>query len=189
MRTFQTFYTADGITGKIGDNVIEQISQLGKKVDILQSKLTEKITAITRYNMKNRIRKSIAKIKNFVNDLHHKTVSFLSKYFNVVLIPKLDVTKISQLPINIRKISSKVVRNMMTLSHGKFLELLKSKCNVMIVDESYTSKLCGNCCELNEKLGSQKIFKCSQCDYVEDRDVNGARNIMIKYLIGLGTTH
>lgn len=48
------------------------------------------------------------------------------------------------------------------------------------VTEEYTSKTCGNCGELNEKLGSNKTFECQKCKIVIDRDCNGCRNILLK---------
>ena len=65
-----------------------------------------------------------------------------------------------------------------------FKQRLQYKCNVLNigykeVDEAYTSKTCTKCgCE-NEKTSS-KTFKCVLCKYVIDRDINGARNIMLK---------
>ena len=51
-------------------------------------------------------------------------------------------------------------------------------CKVHIVDESYTSKT-GT---LNYKLGGSKVFRCtsSTCDYVCERDINGACNILVR---------
>jgi putative transposase len=54
------------------------------------------------------------------------------------------------------------------------------KNNLFIVNESYTSKTCGKCGEINNKLGSQSIFKCKTCKIEIDRDINAARNICIK---------
>ena len=73
----------------------------------------------------------------------------------------------------------------MNLSHGFFIERLKFKISqsnnkLIIANESYTSKMCGNCWVLNNELGSAKIFKCTNCGVEIDRDVNGARNILIK---------
>jgi putative transposase len=48
-----------------------------------------------------------------------------------------------------------------------------------VVDESYTTKTCGDCGRHNE-VGSLKIIRC-RCGFVIDRDLTGARNIMIKY--------
>jgi putative transposase len=74
------------------------------------------------------------------------------------------------------------------LSHFMFKERLKSKaieydCEFKEVDESYTSKTCGGCGEINDQLGSSKKFECHQpqCYYRMDRDIHGARNIYIKH--------
>jgi putative transposase len=92
-----------------------------------------------------------------------------------------------------RKINKKTTRNMLGLCHFKFLEKLKFKCNeyqrnLIIVSEEYTSKTCGNCGKINDKLGGSKTFNCNKCNVSIDRDINGARNILIKYLTGLDTT-
>ena len=49
----------------------------------------------------------------------------------------------------------------------------------MIVDESYTSKTCGCCGELNE-VGLSRVYNCKFCKTIIDRDINGGRNILIK---------
>jgi transposase len=69
-------------------------------------------------------------------------------------------------------------------SFYKFRERLEYKCSIynkklFLVDESYTSKTCGNCGILNE-VGSNELFTCSTCNIGMDRDVNGSRNIFIK---------
>jgi transposase len=55
-------------------------------------------------------------------------------------------------------------------------------CHVEIVDEAFTSKTCGRCGKLHQQLGGQKVFACSRCPYRVDRDLNGARNIYLRYL-------
>ncbi|RHZ56817.1 hypothetical protein Glove_396g67 [Diversispora epigaea] len=55
-------------------------------------------------------------------------------------------------------------------------------CKVVICDKHYTSKICGNCGYLHQKLGSNKTFKCPQCQIEMDRDINAARNILLRYL-------
>ena len=39
--------------------------------------------------------------------------------------------------------------------------------------------MCGN---IKYNLRGEKIYECSKCRYKEDRDINGSRNILIKYL-------
>ena len=84
-----------------------------------------------------------------------------------------------------RCINNKTVDSLLKLSHYKFKTKLQNMCknrknNIFIVNESYTSKTCGNCGEINNKLGGQSIFKCKKCKIEIDRDINAARNICIK---------
>ena len=37
-------------------------------------------------------------------------------------------------------------------------------------------------CHLHEKLGASKEFHCPRCRACFDRDVNGARNVLLRYL-------
>jgi putative transposase len=50
--------------------------------------------------------------------------------------------------------------------------------------KSNTSKTCGKCGCVKEDLKGAKIFKCGECGTVIDRDINGARNIMIRLMSG-----
>jgi putative transposase len=87
-----------------------------------------------------------------------------------------------------RKIGSKSARAMLTWSHHAFQQRLISKareypwCKVLIVDENYTSKTCGNCGKIHEALGGNKHFLCRHCGFSADRDANAARNILIRFL-------
>jgi putative transposase len=82
--------------------------------------------------------------------------------------------------------NKKVNREMCNLAHYKFKERLKYKallnnCQVIDCCESYTSKTCTKCGELNN-VGSKKEYKCDNCSCHIDRDLNGARNIFIRCL-------
>ena len=48
--------------------------------------------------------------------------------------------------------------------------------------EAYTSKLCGACGELHDKLGGSKTLNCQECGAVAERDVHAARNILLRCL-------
>ena len=52
--------------------------------------------------------------------------------------------------------------------------------NLYIVDESYTSCTCTNCGNMKKNLGGDEVYRCGNCKIEVDRDVNGARNILIK---------
>ncbi|CAB4481490.1 unnamed protein product [Rhizophagus irregularis] len=88
----------------------------------------------------------------------------------------------------LRSIQSKVSRAMCTWSHYRFRQYLLHKvreyphCKVVICSEDYMSKTCSSCGLVNDKLGGSKIFKCGNCSFVLDRDINGARNILLRFL-------
>jgi putative transposase len=77
---------------------------------------------------------------------------------------------------------------MLTWSHVRFRQRLLDKakqypwCKVVVTEEPYTSKTCTNCGWVHLKLRASKEFKCQQCKVVLDRDSNGARNIILRYL-------
>ena len=92
-----------------------------------------------------------------------------------------------------REIHTKTVRGMFCWSHYKFRQHLIAKSElfsdskVIECDESYTSKTCGYCGIINDKLGGSKVFKCKQetCQQKSirsDRDIHTARNILLRYL-------
>lgn len=83
-----------------------------------------------------------------------------------------------------RNLNRKVKFVLNNLSHYKFKQHLLNKakeygCICEIVTEEYTSQLCGLCGQLsNNYVGRMK--HCSHCSSRIDRDINGARNILLK---------
>ena len=78
---------------------------------------------------------------------------------------------------------------MLSLKHYRFQQRLKDKIEeypgkkLHICTEEYTSKTCTNCGVIKNSLGGNEVFKCKNCSLIIDRDINGARNILIKNLI------
>ena len=75
---------------------------------------------------------------------------------------------------------------LMSLSHYKFRQHLLNKsqeygCKVVIVGEEYTSMTCTKC-GLQSKNYTNRVKSCRNCRYKLDRDVGGARNILLKNL-------
>ena len=48
------------------------------------------------------------------------------------------------------------------------------------VNPAYTSRTCSVCGFVNSKASEYRVFACSQCGHVQDRDVNAARNILVR---------
>jgi putative transposase len=171
----------------VGKNDIGRIYRLGYVVDKLQSKWSQKETRHKeRYHLKKAAKRIRKKIKDLVKDVHCKLIKYLCLNYEVVLLPKFE-TK-GMVSKKKRKIRSKTARAIITWSHFSFRERLLNKikeypeCRVKLVTEEYTSKTCGSCGQLNASLGSKKNFVCPFCDYRADRDLNAARNILIKSL-------
>ena len=120
------------------------------------------------------------KIKHKVNDLHWKLAKELATNYDTVIIGNMSTKGI----VKGDKLQG-ITKNVSYMAaHFTFRQRLKSKCEeygttFVEADESYTSKTCGKCGIINENLGSSKSFNCS-CGFTLDRDVNGARNILIK---------
>lgn len=186
-RTFLTGFDGENVL-EIGKGDIGRIQRLCQHLDNLISR-SASFKCRQRRKMRiaaNRVRE---RIQNLIKDLHNKATNLLVDSYKVIFLPTFDA---SQMVIKKRKgkkrrINSKSVRQMLTLSHYKFEQNLKqaaSKKGVIVVlcNESYTSKTCGNCGHIHQKLGGSKLFKCPHCGTQINRDVNGARNILLRAL-------
>jgi putative transposase len=132
----------------------------------------------------------LEKVRHKVDDLHKKMSTWLCRTHRVVLILKFAVKGMAALKGGKRKMNSKTAREMYTWGHYRFFQLLIAKselcswCTVVECDEVYTSKTCGKCGTLHHDLKGEKIFECPNpmCDYVADRDISAARNILMRFL-------
>lgn len=184
VRTFQTFYSPDGICGKIENGTIQkQLAKLAKKHDLLQSIKDKCDVSKTKSHLKNRCASLRHKIKSKIDNLHWQTCSLLCKTFQNIFIPNFEVSKM----VKDSPLGSNITRKMLTLSHGKFIERLKwygstKNRNIYLVNEHYTTKTCGICGTINPNVGSNETFNCSCCHHTIDRDLGAARNICLRFV-------
>jgi len=181
IRTFNTFYSGDFV-GKIGQGDFSRIQRMATHLDDLISRASKCGTQKKRRMMRaaNRMRK---KVKNLIDELHHKAALFYVTMFDTILLPSFET---SQMVLKAgRKIRNKTVRNMLSFSFYRFAQFLKHKAlehgkQVIMVTEEYTSKTHPRTGELRNIGGSKrlKIDKNTYCD----RDIVGAFNIMLKAL-------
>lgn len=204
VRTFQTVYSPEGITAKLGNGYNKLFVKMSKQVDRYKSSLSkigvptpmvltdsQRLSARRdrrrRYRLKKRIRKTNTKIINRSEELHKKTATYLTRNFKTILIPNTCISNMVR--SYKRNICKTTVRGLMSLAHYRFrmrlLQLAKrTKNNVIEVSEAYTSKTCGRCGAIDQELAGKKIYACS-CGYTCDRDIHGARNIYLRAIANI----
>lgn len=187
VRTFMAGYDPIGKILEIGSGDMTRIYRLCSHMDKLQTRFQQPTTkAKKRYRLKKAWKRMQQRVRNLIDEVHKKTTLALVKSYKTILLPKFETSQMVKRAT--RKIRSNTARGMLTWAHYRFQQRLIDKtreyrqCQVIIVDESFTSKTCGQCGHIHQTLGGNKIFKCPKCNVQIDRDINGARNILLKFL-------
>ena len=180
-RDFITGYDPEGKVIIWGQNDISRIARLLHYKNKLISRKNKKgINAKKRNSLRKAILKENEKIKDLITDLHRKLAKWLCENYSTICIPRLNFHKCKNL-------NKKSKEKLATFRHCEFLETLKMKSKeytntkVYEVNESFTSKTCSDCGFIKHDLGSSKVFKCDSCHVILDRDINAAKNIMLRY--------
>ncbi len=179
IRTFLTCYSSSGVFN-IGADVESEIKSLYNAIDSINEKISASNNKRKKQSLTRALCRVTKKIQNKIDNLHWHAIKLLSR-FNTVILPKFGVTRMS------KNLANKTNRNMYALSHFEFRVRLAQKTSqygnkIIICNEAYTSKTCGGCGALNEKLNGAKHFACNSCKFEMGRDLNGARNIMARVL-------
>ena len=175
VRTFQTVYSEEMVLQiKIRK---DRIRKLQTKIDHFRSLRAKRVIASRR--LRTREQKARTKIDNLIDDLHQKTIRFLTDTYDHIIIPTFESQEMSKRC----RVKSRN-RDLLQLKHFLFRQRLASKCKLRqctldVCTEEYTTKTCGMCGRLKD-MGGKEVYHCDKCGAVIDRDVNGARNIAIK---------
>lgn len=185
IRTFQSFYTPDGLVGDLGNKKLqEKVMKYENKIDKLKSvsqKLKRNKESIRKKkNIGKKCYKLKTKVCNIIKNFQWKISSFLCKTYKTILLPVFQSQELKS------NLNNKNNRLLDLLSHYKFQEKMKYqankyKCNLHIVSEEHTTKTCGRCGCINNFIGSSKIFWCNKCKITLERDYQAARNILIRH--------
>ncbi len=184
VRTFITGYDPNGLVIKSGNYDISLLARLLHYKHKLQGQLTKITNHSTRYRVNKALLRLSDRIQNLVDDCHKKLVSWLCKNYNTIIIPRMSFHNFSNM-------SRKNKNKMIVWKHCSFVDRLINKsreykdCKIIEVTEEYTSKTCGSCGHIKTNLNSSKILHCNKCLSKIDRDTNGARNILLKYMTSL----
>jgi len=143
----------------------------------------------TRHGSRRNMRKLIARLRFrlrcLADEMHHLFAHWLCRNFETILLPEFQTQRMVRR--GARVLSKKSVKVLSSWSHYRFKEFLRHKAreystNVIICDEYWTSKTCGNCGSIDSTLQGAKKYICKKCDYKADRDANAARNIYLRYI-------
>jgi len=149
-----------------------------KKLAKQQRKLSKKTKGS---NNKNKQRIKVAVI--------HKKISNQRNYFlhNVSnkIINENQVISLETLMVKNMIKNHKLAKSIQDASWSTFVTMLEYKSNwygreiKRISTFAPSSKTCSNCGWYNPQLTlSDRVFTCEECDYIEDRDINAAKNIL-----------
>lgn len=177
IKTFMTVFS-NNKCAEIGNNLRETVIKYHRHIDRANNSDTKKD------HIKEKIKRTYyKKISNTIDDLHWKTINYLTKNFNDVLIGNLSTKDIiKNKSNNWLQANDKITAQYMGLF--KFKQRLQYKCLLKSVgykevDEAYTTMACSRCTYQNN-VGNKRHIKCSFCKLSIDRDFNGARNILLK---------
>ncbi len=180
VRTYLNCMSEDEVI-KIGDNMYDKIKELHDKKDKYKDLFKNKY--INKKILKRNCKRLNNKIYNLIEDLHWKSINYLTNKYETVVIGSMNVKSIvSNKTSNLKRI---VKRILLSSRFYQFKQRLEYKCkqrhcNFEVINEWFTSKMCSCCGEIKENLGGSKVYKCDKCFSIMDRDINGARNIYIK---------
>ena len=207
-------YYSDSKYGYIGEKVTKVLKteiEKGEKYDkILKQNKNKKGKAIkNKKSIKKKRLLNNETIRNKIKELHNQTAKYLCDNYEIIVLPHLEVSKLSNVKRKIkeikestieenikktelkklqksRKIERRMLRYAYKLSHYKFKEILINKSKeynskVEEISEAYTSQICTKCGKISKKY-ENRIKECLYCGLKIDRDINASRNIYLKYV-------
>lgn len=183
IRKFMVGYDPEGKVTIFGEGANHLLSAMLLEIDKKISKITLSTDSIEKDQLRKEMKQIWKKIRNYVDELHWKTIKFLTERYDIILLPDFRISEM----VTTKTLSKMTKRLMYMFSFHRFKQKMIFKCmslgkELYYVDESYTSKTCCSCFKLNN-VGGNEIYRCSHCGISVDRDMNGAINILIKNIV------
>lgn len=210
VRTFQTWYRSDGSYGQNGNEARQRLLSINKRISELQSRL-DRIPKTSKRNTKetnNEITKArlplekkkrhlFLKKADWITHCHYESMRELTLYEKtLILLPSFQVQQmIAKKERKRGPLSREVKQSMVDLSFYKFRMRFEA-----LLGETPREKVPAQGCDRgiheqnvrelwkHQESISGDTYRCSRCKVVLDRDVNGARNIMLKAITPLLAT-
>ena len=149
-----------------------------RKLKIYQRRLSKKKKdSKNREKQRIKVSKVHKKVKNQRNDYQHKISRELVNKYNIICLETLKVKNMVKNRILAKAISD--------ASWSSFVSKLEYKVTenqgyLVKIDRYYpSSKTCSNCGCVKDKLSlSERTYKCNECGFTIDRDLNASINIL-----------
>jgi IS605 OrfB family transposase len=139
----------------------------------------KKLAIAQRAGNKKRVKNIHLKIKNRRKDALHKESTRLVNKYAKIAVGNVDSSKLAK---------TRMAKSVLDAGWGMFRTMLEYKSRwasteFKIVNESFTTQTCSNCGCVSGPKGLKGLgireWKCSDCGFTHDRDVNAAKNIEI----------
>ena len=176
------------LTDSKGNKTISpNYDKLLKRIDNLKS-----IQDTQQDNFKQyRINKLWLKINNIRNNYLHQLSSYYTSIYKNIYIEDLNIRQMlsntNSGPNNYKAkaIDKKLHIGIYNQGWRIFVNMLKYKSNyygnnLVEVDPKFTSQTCYICKHVDKNSRQGEIFQCTKCGYVNDADINAAKNILEK---------
>jgi IS605 OrfB family transposase len=184
IKTYLTVYSEDRVD-MIGCNIMERINKVCKEIDIIKSRIeTEKkeykLRSEKKRNLRRALHRKIKYLENMRSEMQNKAIKYITANYGRIIIPPFEIQK---MVCNYR---TKIARSLYNIGNNKLMEKLKNKSKnigieLIVRPEYYTSKTCTNCGKIKRELTlKDRVYKCNGCGIEIERDMNGARNILLR---------
>jgi IS605 OrfB family transposase len=163
----------------------KELKRVKGKYAFLRAQLQAKGT----HSAKRKLKKIAGKEKRFVACENHKMAKEIvaMPYSAYVLEDLRNIRNKSVYSWQLR-------RDLATWPHYQFQEFLQYKAEetgkeLILIDGSYTSQTCSKCGNVSRENRKGSIFKCTECEYELNADLNASRNIAQIGIAELGRLH
>ncbi len=179
----KTFLSVYGISGGEAHTVKLQHGDTIWRIDRLRNTLKK----MRRDGQRKRLKRSLMvkldrRQSNVTTDLHWRCVTYLTQNYDLIFLEKFGSHKL------VKGSSNKGLnRNTMNLKPFQFREKLMYKSlslgkHLVVVDSHHTTRTCSDCGNAQDMSLCDRTYNCGTCHSVLDRDLNAAKNMMLKGL-------
>ncbi len=169
VRKFLTGYSSSGSTLLVGDGANHRLMRYLRRIDKVMDVLARQ--------------RLWRRVKDLVADLHWKTVKHLTDNYQLVIVGDIHTQSI----LSSKRLNRMTKRVLCQYSFHQFKDRLSWKLSLcggemVLVNEAYTSKTCSKCGNIKHNLSGSETYQCVKCGLRVDRDLNGAKCIMLAAL-------